>query len=33
VDVCPQGAINLSVENQQFVDDAIAHISTLVELA
>jgi ferredoxin len=32
VDICPQGAIDLSVENEHFVDDAIAHISTLVEL-
>jgi Fe-S-cluster-containing hydrogenase component 2 len=32
VDVCCQGAITLSIESQRFVDDAIAHIATLVEL-
>jgi Pyruvate/2-oxoacid:ferredoxin oxidoreductase delta subunit len=32
VDVCPQRAIDLSIEDGRFVDRAIAHISTLVEL-
>lgn len=32
VDVCPQGAIELSIEDGRFVDDAIAHITTLVDL-
>ena len=32
VDVCPQGAIDLSIEDSRFVDQAIAHIGTLVDL-
>ena len=32
VDVCPQKAIDLSIEDSRFVDQAIAHISTLVDL-
>jgi ferredoxin len=32
VDVCPQGAIDLSLEDWRFVDQAIAHIATLVDL-
>jgi ferredoxin len=32
VDVCPQGAIELSIEDGRFVDQAIAHIATLVDV-
>jgi ferredoxin len=32
VDVCPQGAIDLSIEDSGFVDQAITHIATLVDL-
>ncbi len=32
VDVCPQGAIQLSIDNSQFVEKAITRISTLVDL-
>ncbi|MBS3784902.1 MAG: 4Fe-4S binding protein [Anaerolineae bacterium] len=32
VNVCPQGAIELSLEDNRFVDQAIARISTLVDL-
>jgi heterodisulfide reductase subunit A-like polyferredoxin len=33
VDICPQGAIKLSIGGQRFLEDAIAHIDSLVELA
>jgi len=32
VDACPHGAIELAIEDHQSVPDAIAHISTLVQL-
>jgi ferredoxin len=32
IDVCPQGAIDLSIEDGRFVDDAVAHIAALVDL-
>jgi ferredoxin len=32
VDVCPQGAIDLSIEDGRCVDHAIAHIADLVDL-
>jgi ferredoxin len=32
VDLCPQGAIDLSIVDRRFVDHAIAHITTLVDL-
>ena len=33
VEVCPQEAIELSVDDVRFIDQAIAHIDTLVDLA
>jgi ferredoxin len=33
VDICPQGAIELSIEDRRFIDHAIVHIATLVDLA
>ncbi len=32
VEVCPQGAIELSIDDGRFIDQAIAHIDTLVDL-
>jgi ferredoxin len=32
VDACPERAIELSIEDERFVDQAIAHIGTLVDL-
>jgi ferredoxin len=32
LDSCPQGAIDLSIADRRFVDHAIAHIATLVDL-
>jgi ferredoxin len=33
VDVCPQGAIELSIEHSRFIEESIARISPLVDLA
>jgi ferredoxin len=32
VDVCPHDAVELSIDDERFVDDSIDHISTLVDL-
>jgi ferredoxin len=33
VDVCPQEAIKISIEYDQFVEKSIAHISSLVDVS